>query len=64
MIDIKSNSMYNDGFVKSMILDVFDFDLESFKERLEGYDYLDDINYPFDKKPWLVKDRTNDCVIF
>jgi hypothetical protein len=30
----------------------------------DGYDYLDDINLPFDKKPWLVKDRTNDCVIF
>ena len=64
MIDIKSNSMYHDGFVKSMILDVFDFDLKTFNERLNGYDYLDDINLPFDKKPWLVKDRTNDCVIF
>lgn len=64
MIDIKSNSIYNDGFVKSMVLDVFDFDLKTFNERLEGYDFLDDILLPFDNKPWLVKDRTNDCVIF
>jgi hypothetical protein len=64
MIDIKSNSIYNDELVKSMILDVFDFDLESFNEKLVGYDFLDDINHPFDKKPWLVKDRTTDCIIF
>ena len=64
MIDIKSNSIYNDGFVKSMILDVFDFDLTTFNERLVGYDFLDDILHPFDNKPWLVKDRTNDCIIF
>lgn len=64
MIDVKSNSIYNDELVKSMILDVFDFDLKTFNEKLVGYDYLDDINHPFTKKPWLVKDRTTDCIIF
>jgi hypothetical protein len=64
MIDIKSDSIYNDEVIKSMVLDVFDFDLESFNQRLEDYDFLDDINHPFVKKPWLVKDRTTDCIIF
>ena len=43
MIGIKSDSIYNDNLIKSMILD---------------------INLPFAKKPWLVKDRTTDCIIF
>jgi hypothetical protein len=64
MIDLKSNSIYNDGVVKSMVLDVFDFDLTSFNEKLIGYDYLEDLTSPFTKKPWLVKDRTTDCIIF
>ncbi len=64
MIDLKSNSIYNDEVIKSMVLDVFDFDLTSFNEMLIGYDYLEDLTSPFNKKPWLVKDRTTDCIIF
>ena len=65
-VDIKvvTTSMYNPQIIRSLILDVFDFDLKTFNERLGGYDFLDDILLPFDNKPWLVKDRTNDCVIF
>ena len=34
MIEIKSDSMYNDEVIKSMVLDGFNFDLESFKHTL------------------------------
>ena len=64
MIEIKSDSMYNDEVIKSMVLDVFNFDLESFKHTLSTYDFTNDIDEPFGSKPWLFKDQTNNCIIF
>jgi hypothetical protein len=64
MIDINANSMYKDEVIKSMVLDVFNFDLESFKHTLSSYDFTDDINNPFGSKPWLFKDQINNCIIF
>lgn len=63
-IEVKSNSMYNDEVVKSMVLDVFNFDLESFKHTLSSYDFTDDIDNPFGSKPWLFKDQIDNCIIF
>jgi len=64
MIEIKSDSMYNDNVIKSMVLDVFNFDLESFKHTLSNYDFTNDIDEPFGQKPWLFKDQINNCIIF
>jgi len=64
MIEIKGNSMYNDDVIKSMVLDVFNFDLESFKHTLSSYNFTDDIDNPFGSKPWLFKDQINNCIIF
>jgi hypothetical protein len=64
MIEIKANSMYNDEVIKSMVLDVFDFNLESFKHTLSTYNFIEDINNPFGPKPWLFKDQINNCIIF
>ena len=64
MIEVMSDSIYPNNVVKSLILDVFDFDYNSFNKRLEGYKYSLDITEPFDNKPWLIKDRLNDVIIF
>ena len=62
-INVISNSRFPNSVVKSLILDVFDFDLLSFKHLLSRYDITDDLNKPFDDKPWLIKDRIEDIII-
>ena len=65
-MDIKviTNSMYDSKTIKSLILDVFDFDLEDFSNRMESYDLTQDILNPEGEKPYLVQDRLEDVIIF
>jgi hypothetical protein len=65
-MDIKviTNSMYDSKTIKSLILDVFDFDLEDFSNRMESYDITQDILDPEGLKPYLVQDRLEDVIIF
>ena len=65
-MDIKviTNSMYDSKTIKSLILDVFDFDLEDFSNRMESYDLTQDILDPEGLKPYLVQDRLEDVIIF
>ena len=63
-INIIVNSMYNTKTIKSLILDVFDFDLEDFSNRMESYDITQDILNPEGEKPYLVQDRLEDVIIF
>ena len=65
-MDIKviTNSMYDSKTIKSLILDVFDFDLEDFSNRMESYDITQDILNPEGEKPYLVQDRLEDIIIF
>lgn len=65
-MDIKviTNSMYDSKTIKSLILDVFDFDLEDFSNRMESYDITQDILNPEGEKPYLVQDRLEDVIIF
>jgi hypothetical protein len=65
-MDIKviTNSMYDSKTIKSLILDVFDFDLEDFSNRMESYDLTQDILDPEGEKPYLVQDRLEDVIIF
>lgn len=63
-INVVVDSMYNTKTIKSLILDVFDFDLEDFSNRMESYDLTQDILDPEGVKPYLVQDRLEDVIIF
>jgi hypothetical protein len=63
-IDINSNSIYPKKDIVSMVLDVFDFDMLVFNDRIKDYDIMEDITHPFNNKPWLVKDRLKDLKLF
>ena len=58
------NSPYPNKTIKSLILDVFNFDLTDFQFLFVNYDVSKDLTEPFEKKPWLVKDRIEDVIIF
>jgi len=55
---------YDTNHVKSMILDVFDFNLDSFSRKIESYDILRDLTNPFEVKPWMVLDMKKEMWIF
>jgi hypothetical protein len=63
-IDINSNSIYPKKDIVSMVLDVFDFDMLVFYDKIKDYDIMEDITNPFGNKPWLVKDRLKDLILF
>ena len=63
-IDIKANTLYVKKDVISMVLDVFDFDMLIFNDKIKGYDIMEDLTKPFDKKPWLYKDKLKDLILF
>ena len=63
-IKMISNSKLNKSSIKSLILDVFDFDLKSFSEKMNGYDLFQDIMFPGKEKPYLVQDRLKDTIMF
>jgi hypothetical protein len=63
-IKVVTTSMYNPQIIRSLILDVFDFDLEDFSNRMESYDLTQDILDPEGEKPYLVQDRLEDIIIF
>jgi hypothetical protein len=63
-ISVIVNSRYNPETIRSLILDVFDFDLEDFSDRMESYDLTQDILDPEGYKPYLVQDRLEDVIIF
>ena len=63
-INVVVDSMFNTKTIKSLILDVFDFDLEDFSNRMESYDVTQDILDPEGVKPYLVQDRLEDVIIF
>jgi len=53
-----------DRRVKSMILDVFDFNLDEFSTKLSKYELIQDIIDPVKSKPYLVQDRLKDAILF
>ena len=63
-IDITSNSIHPKKDIISMVLDVFDFDMLTFYDMIKGYDIIEDITEPFDTKPWLVRDKIKDLILF
>jgi hypothetical protein len=63
-IDINSNTIYPKKDIISMVLDVFDFDMLVFNNKIKDYDIMEDLTKPFDKKPWLDKDKLKDLILF
>lgn len=63
--DIKliSDSFIDQNHVESIMLDVFDFNLDKFNKKIKEYQLVDDILLPFDQKPWLIKDKVNELFI-
>jgi hypothetical protein len=63
-IDVSVNSIYPKKDIISMVLDVFDFDMLLFNDKIKDYDIMEDITNPFGDKPWLVKDKIKDLILF
>ena len=62
-IKIVSNSKINKHKIKSLILDVFSFDLDEFNSRFDKYDLLQDILSPDREKPYLKQDMLEHVVL-
>ena len=63
-IDIHSMSLFPRKDIISMVLDVFDVDMLKFNDTIKCYDIMEDITKPFDKKPWLLRDKIKDLILF
>jgi len=63
-INIQSMSLFPRKDVISMVLDVFDFDMLIFNDMIKGYNIMEDVTKPFDKKPWLIRDKIKDLILF
>lgn len=63
-IKIVANSKYNLEGVKSLILDVFSFDLEEFGERIKDYDLSQDLLSPEEEKPYVKQDMLEHIIFF
>jgi hypothetical protein len=63
-IKVVPKSGLDKSIIKSLILDLFDFDLENFKTKVEGYDLIQDILDPTGEKPYLIQDRLEDVIVF
>ena len=63
-IKISANSQYTDEQIKSLVLDVFDFNIPLFVETfVKDYDLTKEIDNQLEQKPWLVKDKIKDLII-
>jgi hypothetical protein len=64
-VEVICNSFYSPEKIKSLVLDVFDFNINKFSnDFLNEHDIEDDIINQVKDKPWLVKDRTKDLIMF
>ena len=63
-IKIVPKSGLDKTIIKSLILDLFDFDLKDFETKVEGYDLIQDILSPTGEKPYLIQDRLEDVIVF
>lgn len=63
MIDVICDSKINNQAIKSLILDVFSFDLTDFNKKIIGYDLLQDILFPGKEKPYLRQDMLEHVVL-
>lgn len=60
---VSSDSIYDKENIESMIKDVFDFNLNEFKSQFDQVKLMKDC-LVFVDRPWLVKDKVKDSIIF
>lgn len=63
-IDIISDSKIDKTSIKSLILDVFDFNLTIFRKDVENYNLIEDITNPNGEKPYLKQDKLEHIILF
>lgn len=63
-IEIKSISKIDNNKIKSLVLDVFDFDLNEFNNKLNSYELINDVLEQDNKKPYMIQDMLEHVVIF
>lgn len=63
-IKIVTDKGLHKDIIKSLILDVFNFDLEEFSSKVVSYDLTQDILDPMGEKPYLIQDRLEDVIVF
>ena len=64
-IRIFSDSYLNENKIRSLILDVFDFNISKFKnEYLKDFDIEYEIENQLSPRNWYIKDRTKDLILF
>jgi hypothetical protein len=63
-IKIVSDSKVDIQSIKSLILDVFSFDLKEFNNVVKDYDLLQDILFPGKEKPYLKQDMLEHVILF
>ncbi len=63
-IKIVPKSGLDKTIIKSLILDLFNFDLKDFETKVRGYDLIQDILDPTGEKPYLIQDRLEDVIVF
>ena len=62
-IEILSKTKISPNKIKSLVLDVFDFNLNEFNNKLTNYNLIDDILYQDNNKPYMVQDRLEHVVL-
>ena len=62
-IKITSDSKLQKKTIRDLVLDVFDMDHTEFNQRLQSYEFMNDILNPDSPKPYLVQDRLEDIIL-
>jgi len=62
-IQVITNSQYKDEEVKSMVLDIFDFNFTKFEnDHLMNYDFVNELTNPLETKSWINRDRVKELM--
>ena len=59
-------SLLSEDYVFELLLDVFytEENIKEIREIINSYDILDDLLNPAESKPWLIKNKIEDIVVF
>lgn len=59
-------SLLSEDYIFELLLDVFytQENIKEIREIINSYDILEDLLNPLDSKPWIIKNRIEDIVVF
>ena len=59
-------SLLNNRYIFNLLLDVFytEENIKEIRQIVENYDIIEDLSRPLDSKPWLIKNKIEDIVVF